>query len=419
MVSKLIYSARKVNPFSGIIFAIRSIHKKRVADIIDSQLGSRAKQAVYSFSDVILSWSFCNLCGAERLEDLAKLGYYFKNVDALKLPSPDSIGLILRSLAGKTSEFTSKGRNDKKINHQYSIHLTLNRLLLSIILRLKLLNTSKRYVLDYDNVLIDNKKWDSRRHYQQRTGYQPGVSFIGRIPVYIEGRNGNTVAMHHMEQTLARNLDLMDEHKIQINVFRSDSAAYQGKVIKLMDDRNILFYIRARPNKDIYNDLGWRTKWVNAHVSGSDYETMSMEHALHGCKDAFRLVIYRKLNGDEVRYWSIITNDWNKTAQEIIWFYNQRGAIEQNFDILKNDFNWRRLPFSYLNENTVFMIVSAITCVIYHYLIRNYSKKVDFVKRKFRLKNFIYHFIIVASVWENGALKLFTDRDYSPLIEDG
>jgi len=105
----------------------------------------------------------------------------------------------------------------------------------------------------------------------------------------------------------------------------------------------------------------------------------------------------------------ILTNNWEMTLQEVLDFYNQRGAIERNFDMLKNDFNWRRLPFSFLNENTVFMIISAIISVLFQYLIRNFSKKSRWLKRNSRLKNFIFFFITVGSEWvSDSTLKLFT-----------
>ncbi|MBA7520755.1 hypothetical protein ES705_12852 [subsurface metagenome] len=87
------------------------------------------------------------------------------------------------------------------------------------------------------------------------------------------------------------------------------------------------------------------------------------------------------------------------TDKEVFFFYNQRGAIERNFDDLKNNFNWGRLPFSFLNENTVFLIISVIAYIIYQYIINTFSTKVKFVKKTFRLKNFIFHFITVGSEW--------------------
>ena len=105
------------------------------------------------------------------------------------------------------------------------------------------------------------------------------------------------------------------------------------------------------------------------------------------------------------------------TDREVLFLYNQRGAIERNFDDLKNNFNWGRLPFSLLNENTVFLIISAIAYIIYQYIIRKFSKKVEFVKRNFRLKNFIFNFMVVGSEWiNNNKIVLYTKRRYDLLL---
>ena len=45
--------------------------------------------------------------------------------------------------------------------------------------------------------------------------------------------------------------------------------------------------------------------------------------------------------------------------EDIITFYNERGASEKNFDIQNNDFGWSHLPFSFMAENMVFMMVTA------------------------------------------------------------
>ena len=131
-----------------------------------------------------------------------------------------------------------------------------------------------------------------------------------------------------------------------------------------------------------------------------------------------RFIITRKLDDpDSNNYMGILTNNETMTDKEVYYFYNKRSAIERNFDDLKNNFNWDRLPFSFLNENMVFLIISAIAYIIYQYIINAFSKKVDFVKKNFRLKNFIFHFITVGSEWiDQNILKLYTNKDYQVLI---
>lgn len=43
-----------------------------------------------------------------------------------------------------------------------------------------------------------------------------------------------------------------------------------------------------------------------------------------------------------------MTNDLEMTDDEVVLFYNARGAEEREFDILKNDFGLDKMPFSKL-----------------------------------------------------------------------
>ncbi len=108
-------------------------------------------------------------------------------------------------------------------------------------------------------------------------------------------------------------------------------------------------------------------------------------------------------------------------VQYLSEFYNDRGGEEKNFDVLNNDFNWSNVPFSFLNENTVFMQLTALTNIIYKYLANWLSNKVDWFKSNFRLKKFILRFITVASKWNYRGrmwkLKLFTNKNYEILFD--
>jgi hypothetical protein len=58
---------------------------------------------------------------------------------------------------------------------------------------------------------------------------------------------------------------------------------------------------------------------------------------------------------DNCVYRGILTNDYESTSEEVLRFYNQRGASENIFDVMNNDFCWNRLPFSFMNQNLIFM----------------------------------------------------------------
>ena len=102
--------------------------------------------------------------------------------------------------------------------------------------------------------------------------------------------------------------------------------------------------------------------------------------------------------------------------KDIINFYNERGASEKNFDIQNNDFGWSHLPFSFMAENMVFMMVTAMLKNFYLYLVRHISDKVKPLKKTSRLKAFILHFVSVPAKWvrtgRQNVLNLYTNKTY-------
>lgn len=70
----------------------------------------------------------------------------------------------------------------------------------------------------------------------------------------------------------------------------------------------------------------------------------------------------------EYTYRCILTNDYESSVREIVEFYNLRGGKERIFDDMNNGFGWDRLPKSFMAENTVFLLLTA--------LIRNFYKAI-------------------------------------------
>jgi len=145
-------------------------------------------------------------------------------------------------------------------------------------------------------------------------------------------------------------------------------------------------------------------------------------------KPKYRLVIMRRkteqkqidlLTGDTMEYRSILTNDWDLTEKEIIEFYNARGTEEKTIDILNNDFGWKQMPFSFMEENTVFLMIMMMCKNVYTWLLRKISKTFKGIKKNFRIKKFIFRFITVPVKWIKSGrqmiLKVFSNKPYELL----
>ncbi len=207
----------------------------------------------------------------------------------------------------------------------------------------------------------------------------------------------------------------LEEKVIKISRFRSDSAACTKEVLAYLDTKpDIEYFIKFHKHRNSFTKVSMVRNWVE--IPKYNVNVGDIQYSLYGKRR--RMVVIRNLDDDDPSSYSgIVTNNNSLSNKEVFCFYALRGAIERNFDDLKNNFNWGRLPFSFLNENTVFLLISAIAYCIYQFIIDLFSKKVDFVKKTFRLKNFIFHFITVGSEWEEEqTLRLFTDKEYNLLI---
>lgn len=121
----------------------------------------------------------------------------------------------------------------------------------------------------------------------------------------------------------------------------------------------------------------------------------------------YEIVLYRQIDSSydgtlfekkQYKCFAILTNAKELSDKAVIETYNARGAVERNFDQLKNDFNWSRLPSSEMKSNTVFMILMAILRNLYTAFVEGLSR-ITSLPRTSRLKAFIYNFVTCPAQW--------------------
>jgi hypothetical protein len=201
----------------------------------------------------------------------------------------------------------------------------------------------------------------------------------------------------------------------KLNHFRADAASYMHEVVDLVQDYVDYFYIACR-NSYVEKYFGGITNWEESEDEHGKLEIGSIEitpFVLQSKKKkktpkVYRMVVKRRPNKDgqinmitqdAYEYRAIITNNFEMTNNQVVGFYARRGNMEKQFDILKNDFGWNNMPFSNLNENLVFLYFSAICRNLYNSIITHFSKKCNSLKPVYRLKKFIFRFIILPAKW--------------------
>jgi len=236
--------------------------------------------------------------------------------------------------------------------------------------------------------------------------------------VYVENRNGNSDAQTLQQDTLQRLFEQLKNQHISIDNFRADGASYQLSTLHVISDNCKRFYIRTRMSQTLHHAIEQISNWKQIKIGNeiayrgdtifAPFASIAKREKKEHLLKSYRLVVTKINRNDRqvnmftkeaCNYFGILTNDEEMTNDQIVCFYNKRGAMEKEFDVLKNDFGWNNMPFSNLSDNTVFLIVMAIARNLYEYIIHVFSQRFNFLAPSFRIKKFIFRFICIPAKW--------------------
>ena len=123
---------------------------------------------------------------------------------------------------------------------------------------------------------------------------------------------------------------------------------------------------RQRPEnvkERIVKERGYKNiRTVSEQVAEFDYRPGK-------CKKTYRVVVLRKnltvergelALFDDIRYFFYITNDWIMSAEEVVYFANERCDHENDIEQLKNGVNALRMPSDDLVSNWAYMVIAAL-----------------------------------------------------------
>ncbi len=401
-------SKTKVTPFGGIHLIHERLTLDNTIQFIDNEIGKRGPGMKYNYSDIFLSRIYTAFCGGDATEDV---NYIRKNtLNPLKKISIPSADTILRGdveLSTSCQYIETDSESENKIN----VNSKLNKFLIRSAIKFNQLDPNdKELVYDFDHQFIPAEKFDATYSYKNKKGYFPGVATISNIPVYIEGRNGNCNVKTAQLSTHKRALSALEEEGIKPKIARMDSGSYIKEVTDYFHGKDIKFFIRANSSETLLTQAVDTENWQSCTINFQDMEVASFKFQFGKYKH--RIIAYRfpnrtgqisVLTSDAKNYLFIITNDDEISEERAIKFYNKRGDSERVFDIQNNDFNWNSMPHSFLEENTVYLIIMAFAHIIYKYLLGIFSEVVDGLTKTSRLKKFIFRIInIVAKFTKSG-----------------
>lgn len=424
MKTKVAIKAETVTPFGGIFYIMDEFSHLGMNGVIDRVLGLRCSTYGYQYSEILSSLFYTYYCGGDHIEDIGHhLGSHLELRPDTQIPSPDTVLRGIKELATENIEYQS----DSGIKYSFNTGERLNGLLLDMLQHTNQLTQGKDYDLDFDHQFIPTEKYDTKYSYKKERGYFPGIATIGPLIVGLENRDGNTNVRFHQSDTLKRIFQRLANRGVFINRCRMDCGSYSKEIIATVHGYCNKFYIRASRYESLSNEISEITDWKQVELNFENYEVTSIPFTAFMEEENYRLVIQRKkkkegeddLFDGKFVYRCIVTNDGDSTEEEIITFYNARGASEKKFDVMNNDFGWSKLPCSFLNENTAFLLLTAIAANVYLYLIGKIAKVFTDLKPESRIKRFLFRFIAVPAKWiktgRRWVLNIYSQKPYDLL----
>jgi hypothetical protein len=329
----------------GLVAAIRT-HMPR--------LGSNR---AFHPEEYLLPLTLTLIGGGQTLEDTReiRLDQGLRDLCQLdRIPSPDALGRWLR--------LSTNLKGLKRVN-QY------------LVCQLVHLSPLTDFTLDTDATLIETEKNCARMSYEGFKAFSAMTSYVpelGGLCIAGDYRNGNISPATGIVEQLKGAIRLFASLGKCLKRFRSDSAAYTSEIINLCFKHKITFTIAADQDSAVkqriraISDSAWQRLYDRDHVY-TERQYARIRHSMEKTTSGFDLVVIRWLNPRRdlfsetpYCYHVIATDDYDHNGEEVIWFYNARGTMENYLKELKNGFGMEYAPCRQLRANGVYFQVGVL-----------------------------------------------------------
>jgi hypothetical protein len=253
-------------------------------------------------------------------------------------------------------------------------------------------NLLKRYlsrideplVLDIDATVIESHKSIAYTTYKMFPGFTPIIGHInGGYVIDQEFRQGNVAPADHNLDFL-KSCEAQLPHGKKFAYLRADGASYQAELFNYCNENDITYTIGGHLDQSVLYTISQITKWKPlSHKKGTAHhlkeEVAEFFHTMAHTDHSFRMIVVKKtttpilhgleqfLTEEELlsyaseRYSVIATNDMKMSAEEIVYFYRQRGDTSENrIKELKNGFSLKYLPTSHFQANALYFYIGTL-----------------------------------------------------------
>jgi hypothetical protein len=238
--------------------------------------------------------------------------------------------------------------------------------------------------IDLDATIIVSEKREAAKTYEGERGYQPVTAYWVEKELILadQFRDGNVPARSDLLGVAKRAVAALPNGMKRIYI-RSDSAGYEHKLMNWCREERpdrppITFAISAVMSRELRRaiqalpDEAWREldQKGNKVRSWAEVEFIPSKPSVKKGRPPDRYLAIRVVpkqgelfsDGERVKYFAVVTNDWERDGKEIIeWHRQKAGTIEKVHDVLKNDLGAGVMPCGRFGANAAWFRMNVLT----------------------------------------------------------
>jgi Transposase DDE domain group 1 len=283
----------------------------------------------------------------------------------------------------------------------------------------------KEATIDQDATVVQSHKEQSQMTYLGQRGYQPVINYWAEQDLILsdEFRDGNVPAGMNCLSSFLRAVCCLPQ-SVETIYFRSDSAAYQHKLLDVMREGlelhgekvPVYFAISADVSEALRGKIisvsepAWkplrkltgkgliegRKEWAEVEFIPS---AASVKRDMK--PDRYLAIRVRPWQGElfsdgnSYHYYAVVTNRWEMEGEELLRWQRERcGSVEKVHDVVKNDLAGGVMPCGRFYANAAWW---RLNCLCYNVISVMKRKALPKIFWPARMKALRFHLIGVAA----------------------